>query len=137
MTRRVSSSSHPTGLALGVQWLMLIVVMCGMLISTMGDTSSHGLAAISAHAMPTAEVLHHPDNSHHPVHEDQGGTLALVDNSSVADHPHHETDHSHDKAHALSGAWNSAAPQPSSWTAPLRPWIEMVQASRLERPPKG
>ena len=136
MTRRISSSLHPTGVALGMRWLVLIMIMFGTIISPMGDTRSHGLAAIAVHAAPSADEPH-ADAAHTPVHEDQVGQWVMLEKSPSADHPHHETDHSHDKAHAPSAAWNSAAAQPSSWTTPVRPSIEMVRASRLERPPKG
>lgn len=61
----------------------------------------------------------------------------VSDKSAGADHPHHETDHSHDNSHALPMQWASAATLLPSWQSQVRPWIEMVQASRLERPPMG
>jgi len=134
MTLRASFCLRPNGAALGVRWLVLVVILLGTIFSAMGSTSSHGLAAIAVvlHAAPSS-----PDEPHGHVHEDLGGELALVDQSASADHPHHEMDHSHDKAHALSVAWRSAAPQPSSWRLSVQPWIEMVEAFRLERPPMG
>ena len=134
MTLHVSSSLRPTGAALGMRWLVLVVIMFGTTISAIGGTNSHGLAAIAAtlHAAPSF-----PNEPHGHVHEDQGGELAMVDQSAGADHIHHGTDHSHDKAHVLPVAWSSAAPQLPSWRVLVRPWIEMVQASRLERPPMG
>ena len=137
MTRRISSPLHPTGFALSMRWLVLIVIMFGTIISSMGDTRSHGLAAIGSHAAPAPQEPHSSDQQQQHLHEEQGGELAMVEESQSADHPHLETDHSHDKAHAPSVAWHSAAPPSSCWTAPVRPWIEMLQASRLERPPKG
>ena len=137
MIRRISSPLHPTGFALSMRWLALIVIMFGTIISSMGDTRSHGLAAIANHAVSALQEPHRSDQQHQHLHEEQGGELAMVEKSQSADHPHHETDHSHDKAHAPSVAWHSAAPPSSSWTAPVRSAIEMVQATRLERPPKG
>ncbi len=137
MTGPGSTSLHPTRFELSMRWLVLIVIMFGTFISSMGDTRSHGLAAIASHAVFALQEPHSSDQQQQHLHEDQGGGLAMVEVSPSADHPHHETDHSHDKVHAPAAAWNSAAAQPSSWTAPVRPWIEMVQATRLERPPKG
>ena len=134
MTLRASFSLRPDGAALGVRWLVLVVILLGTVLSSMGGTSSHGLAAIAATSHTAPSSL---DESHGHGHEDHGGELAMVDNSVGADHPHHEADHSHDKAHALSVAWGSAVPQPPNWRLSVRPWIEMVEASRLERPPMG
>lgn len=134
MTLRISSFLRPTGAALGMRWLVVVVIMFGTMISSMGGTNSHGLAAIAAalHATPSS-----PDEPNGHVHEDRGGELAMVDMSAGADHPHHGEDHSHDNAHALPGALSSAAPQLPGWRVLVRPWIQMVEASRLERPPMG
>jgi hypothetical protein len=134
MTLLASFSLRPAGAALGVRWLVLVVILFGTILSSMGSTSSHGLAAIAATSHTASSSL---DESHGHSHEDQGGEWVMVDNSASADHPHHAADHSHDKAHALSVSWRSATPQPSSWRGSVRPWIEMVEASRLERPPMG
>jgi len=134
MTLLVSCSLRPDGAALGVRWLVLVVIMFGTIIFSIGSTSSHGLAVIAAahHVAPFSS-----DESHGHVHEVGGGEVAMVNQSAGADHPHHGADHSHDKAHALPVAWTSAAPQLPAWWGLVRPWIEMVQASRLERPPMG
>jgi hypothetical protein len=134
MTFRAAFSLRPNRAALGMRWLILVVILFGTIFSSMGGTSSHGLAAIavSLHAAPSSA-----NESHGHEHEDHGGELAMVDKSASADHPHHEMDHSHDKAHALSVAWGSAVPQPPNWRLSVRPWIEMVEAFRLERPPMG
>ena len=133
MTLLVSCSLRPDGAALGVRWLVLVVIMVGTIISSIGGTSSHGLAAFPAALHVTAFSS---DESHEHAHEDEG--IELVTQSAGADHPHHHgADHSHDKAHALPVAWSSAAPQIPGWFGLVRPWIEMVRASRLERPPMG
>lgn len=134
MTLLVSCSLRPNGAALSVRWLVLVVIMFGTIISSIGSTGSHGLAVISAalHVAPPSSA-----ESHGHVHEDRGGELAMKNQSAGTDHPHHGADHSHDKAHALPVAWSSAAPQLPGWWGLGRPWIEMVQASRLERPPMG
>jgi hypothetical protein len=134
MTSRASLCLRLTGAALCVRWLVLVVILLGTILSAIGGTSSHGLAALAltSHAAPSST-----NEPHGHMHEDSGGELAMLDSSVGADHPHHEADHSHDKAYALSAAWSSAAPQPPSWRVLVRPWIEMVEASRLERPPMG
>ena len=134
MIRQVLSCMRPTGAALGVRWLVVVVIMVGTMISSTGGTRSHGLAAIAAALHATTSSA---DEQHGHVHEDRGGELAMVDKSAGTDHPHHGTDHSHDNAHALPVAWSSAAPQLPGWFGLVWPWIEMVQASRLERPPMG
>jgi len=117
-----------------MRWLVLVVIMFGTVISSMGLTNSHGLAAIAA--------AHHPapsssDESHGHAHGDQGDEFEAVDASASAGHPHHAIDHSHDTPHALPVPWSSAAPQLPGWWVLVRPWVEMVRASRLERPPMG
>ena len=131
MTLRVASSLRPTGAALGMRWLVPLVILFGMIISSIGGTNSHGLAAISA----TLHTAAGGPRGH--LHEDQGGESTMVYQSPAADHPHHEADHSHDKAHALPVAWSSVAPQLPGWWGLVRQWIETVQASRMERPPMG
>lgn len=132
MTLHLSYSLRPNRAALGMRWLVLLVIMFGTILSSIGGTSSHGLAAFTTalHVTPFSS-----DDSHEHAHEDEG--IGLVNQSAAADHPHHGADHSHDKAHALPAAWSSSAPQLPGWFGLVRPWIEMVQASRLERPPMG
>ena len=135
MTQHLSYALRPNRAALGMRWLVLVVIMFGTIISSIGGTSSHGLAAFPAalHATPTFLDTSH---EHEHAYEDRG--IGLGTQSAGADHPHHHgADHSHDKAHALSAAWHSAAPQLPGWFGLVRPWIEMVQASRLDRPPMG
>ncbi len=142
MTLRLSNSLHPHRAALGVRWLVLVVIMFGTIISSVGGMHSHGRAAITAvfHAAPTS-----PDTSHELVqeharehaHDNEDSGLAMVNPGSAADHPPHGADHSHDKAHALPSALRSAPPQLPGWAGLVQPWILMVQASRLERPPMG
>ena len=136
MTRHLSCAMRPNGAAPGVRWLVLLVILFGTMLSSVGGTNSHGLAALATalHATPFS-----PDGSHEHVHEHahEGEGSGSAKQSAGADHPHHGTDHSHDKAHVLPALWNSAAPQLAGWCGRVRPWIEMVQASRLERPPMG
>ncbi|MDO8769170.1 MAG: hypothetical protein Q7K57_10770 [Burkholderiaceae bacterium] len=137
MTQHFSYTLRPHRAVLGMGWLVLVVIMFGTVISSIGGTSSHGIAAFPTafHVNPTSL-----DTSHEHVHEhaNEDGGIELVTQSAGADHPHHHgADHSHDNAHALPVAWSSAAPQLPGWFGLVWPWIEMVQASRLERPPMG
>ena len=121
---------RPNGAALGVRWLVLLVILFGTILSSVGGTNSHGLAALATalHVAPFST-----DESH--AHEDEG--IGSANQSAGADHPHHSADHSHDKAYVLPALWISAAPQLAGWFGLVRSWIERVQASRLERPPMG
>ena len=137
MTQHLSYALRPHRAVLGMRWLVLVVIMFGTIISSVGGTSSHGLAAFQAahHFTPTSLDTSH-EHVHEHAHEDEG--MGLVTQTAGADHPHHHgADHSHDKAHALPVAWRSTAPQLPGWFGLVRPWVEMVQASRLERPPMG
>lgn len=126
------SSLLPSQAALGMRWLVLIVIVVGTIISSIGLTSSHGLAAISAGHTSTALAA---DVPHGHSHGDQGDEVAEVEDLLGGDHAHHAVDHSHDKAHALPAGWHAASTQAPAWCRQVRPWVEMVQASRLERPP--
>ena len=134
MTPRLSLSLRPNRAALGMRWLVLVAIMFGAFISSVGGTNSHGIAAIAEalQANPTPS-----DKSHPHAHNDGDSELAMVSHGAAADHPHHGADHSHDKAYALPAAWSSAPPLLPGWLGLVRPWIEMVRASRLERPPMG
>ena len=128
------NTHDPNRAALGMRWLVLVAIMFGAVISSFGGTNSHGIAAITEtlHAAATPS-----DQSHELAHDDGDNGLATLSHGAAADHPHHGADHSHDKASALPAAWGSAAPSLPGWFGFVRPWIEMVRASRLERPPMG
>ena len=136
MTQHISYAFRPNRAALGMRWLVLAVIMLGTIISSIGGTSSHGLAAFptALHVAPMS-LDTFPEHVHEHAQEDEGAGLVIQ--SAGADHPHHGADHSHDKAHALPVAWSSVAPPLPGWFGLVRPWIEMVQSSRLERPPMG
>lgn len=124
-------------------WLVLVVILFGTILSSIGGTSSHGLAAFQAalHVTPASLDTSHEhghEHAHEDEDEDEDEGIGRVTQSAGADHPHHHgADHSHDKAHALPIAWLSAAPLLPVWFGHVRPWIEMIQAFRLERPPMG
>lgn len=134
MTQHPSYALCPDGSALGMRWLVMVVILFGTIISAVGGTNSHGLASMAT-ALQVTRLS--SDESHEHLHVNSGGESAMVSQSAETDLPHHGADHSHDKAHALPVAWSSAAPQLPGWRGLIRPWIEMVQASRLERPPIG
>lgn len=134
MILTISSSMRPSWAALGMRWLVLAALMFGTILSAIGSMNSHGLAAIGTalHAGSSAS-----DGMHGHVHGDRGGEIVVSNQSAGSDHPHHQADHSHDNSHALPIAWSTTATLLRSWQLQVWPWIEMVQASRLERPPMG
>lgn len=134
MTPRLSRSLRPDRVALSVRWLVVMVILFGTIISSIGGVNSHGIAAIAAtlHAAPPAAGTEHGH-----AHDEGDSELTAGTHGASADHPHHGADHSHDKAHALPSLWSVAPPLLPAWFERVRPWIEMVQASRLERPPMG
>ena len=122
MTLRAALPARPTGLTRGLWWLVLLALVVGTVLAAVGNVRSHGLAELAAV---------HPDaHSHLDAHDPS-------DIDTAADHAHHGDDHSHDKAHALPVTWHMAAPLLPEWIGQTRLWIEMVEASRLERPPMG
>lgn len=138
MTLSAKPSARSTLATVGMQWLVLIVIALGMIVSSIGMTSSHGLAVIAAShesALPSSE------DPHGHMHSDHGTPFVAADDSSSADssaeHPHHGMDHSHDIAHYLPLAWGAVSPQLPSWEVVVRSWIDMGQAYQLDRPPMG
>lgn len=134
----------PRQAALRVRWLVLVVIVLGTLISSIGMAKSHGLAAMAAthHTAPTSAGLfdshahgHAHGQTHEQTHHDPGDDSVSVLDSTGSGHPHHAIDHSHDKAHALPAAWRSASSERPGWSLKLRSWVELVEAYRLERPP--
>jgi hypothetical protein len=117
-----------------VRWLVLVVILIGTFISSVGGTNSHGIAAIAAtiHAVATSS-----DKFSDHAHEADVDGPTMPSHGTAGDHPHHGADHSHEKAHAPPVAWNSAARHLPEWFAVVPSWTEMVRASRLERPPMG
>ncbi len=134
MTQHLSYALGLDRSALGVRWLIMVVILFGTIISAVGGTNSHGLASMATVLQVTRLSS---DESHGHLHVNTGGESAMVSQSADTDHPHHGVDHSHDKAHALPVAWSSGAPQLPGWWGLVQPRIAVVQASRLERPPMG
>jgi hypothetical protein len=110
-----------------LRWLVLLVLIWGTLASSMGLTTSHGLAdlAPAAHGATSSNSHGHSHDEDVQVVEPAGG------------HPHHAADHSHDKAHALPEQL-TVAPAPSlERIAAAQPWVPGLEAGRLDRPPKS
>ncbi|MES2889690.1 MAG: hypothetical protein V4739_16980 [Pseudomonadota bacterium] len=137
MTTSLKRCLRPDRTALGMRWLVLLVILFGTLISSVGGVNSHGIAAIAAvsHMSPASSDTEH-DHAHGHAHEDGEGDLVSGHGAS-ADHPHHGADHSHDKAHALPITWSVAVPLLPGWIGQAQLRIDMAEASRLERPPMG
>lgn len=138
MTPRRTRFTRPDRAVLGMRWLVLLVILMGTFISSVGGMNSHGIAAIAAaaHAAPDAPDTSH-DHAHGHAHEDGDSDWATGSHGASADHPHHGADHSHDKAHALPITWMVAVPLLPVWIGQVRLWLEMDEVSRLERPPMG
>ena len=138
MTSHQTRFTRPDRAALGVRWLVLLVILVGTFLSSVGSMYSHGIAAIAAvsHVAPASSDTEH-DHVHGHAHEDGDSEWIMGSHGASADHPHHGADHSHDKAHALPMTWSVAAPQLPVWIGQAMLRIEMVEASRLERPPMG
>jgi hypothetical protein len=134
MTLRAHPSTLPTLAVLGMRWLVLIVITLGTVVSSIGFTSSHGLAAL-VESHQSALTAHEDPHGHE--HGDQGVEVSETDERASAEHPHHAMDHSHDIAHHLPLAWGTASPQLPNWEVMVRPWIELGRAYRLDRPPMG
>lgn len=138
MTAHLTRSKCPGRATLGMRWLVLLVILMGTFISSVGGTYSHGIAALAAvsHVYPASSDTEH-DHAHGHAHEDGDSEWGMGSHGAGADHPHHGADHSHDKAHALPFTWHVAAPQLPVWIGQARLRIDMAEASRLERPPMG
>lgn len=100
------------------------MVAIGLMLAQSGHLKSHGLADL-------ALALHEAccdteDQGHEHGRADEGGDLE-----------HHGPDHSHDKLSTLIGA----ARLPVMSVEPLHPasrrWLQLITASRLERPPRA
>lgn len=134
LTSMPSRSPYPvqrrSSSSLGVWALILLGMLFGTMVSSMGGVTSHGLAAFAA-------SQHHVDDlaldAHSHSHEEDDVKPASSD--AGAEHAHHGADHSHDKSHVPSHAMTVAMSMAASRPATARPWVELVAAFRLERPP--
>jgi hypothetical protein len=115
---------------LGVCALILLGMLVGAFISSMGGVMSHGLAEFAA-GQHKIEGISVDANGH--SHDDDGAKPAFSD--AGADQPHHSADHTHDKSHVPSSAMTVAISIADSRPTTARQWVERVEAFRLERPP--
>ncbi|MDP1945305.1 hypothetical protein [Rhodoferax sp.] len=115
---------------LGVCALILLGMLVGAFISSMGGVMSHGLAEFAAgqHNVDGNSV-----NAHGHSHDDDDAKPSFSD--AGADHAHHGADHSHDKSHVPFSAMTIAISMAASRPVTARQWVELVEAFRLERPP--
>lgn len=106
---------------------VLVVVLAGMLISSIGLVNSHGLSALVS--------AQHRDESApgHGHSHDEEGDGAVADGPLV--HAHHNADHSHDNAQVPSLALASVAPAQPDWRIFHPARVKGLVAYRLERPP--
>jgi len=110
-----------------VHWLVLITLIWGIFVSSVGLTTSHGLAglAVAEHGAVSSEAHGH-------VHDED---VQVAD--PVGGHPHHAADHSHDKAHALPEQLAVAPTASPERIAVDQPWSPGLEAGRLDRPPRS
>lgn len=134
MTFSTHFHNQPALATLGVKWLVLVLITFGMIVSSIGMTSSHSIATVAA---SHESVQPSSVDPHGHVHADQGIEFLVADESSNGAHPHHSMDHSHETGHHLPLAWGVIASQLPSWEVMLRPVIETGRAFRLDRPPMG
>jgi hypothetical protein len=118
---------RPRWLRCGMRLGVLLVILVGTLLSSLGGLHSHGLK--------TLDVIQHAEategDSHGHSHEE--ADLALFDGRS---HTHLGADHSHDKAHALP-LMPAVAPVMKPPGKPLvLAWMDRLAIHRLDRPPK-
>ena len=122
--------------SLGLRWLVLMVITLGMVISSVGMTTSHGVAVVAASHASMSTPLE-DGHGHGHVHTDEGLDVLMAEAGSGGEHPHHGADHSHDTAHPLHLAWLAVSAYSPRWGVMVRGLIEMGQPYRLDRPPMG
>jgi len=127
-SRSPSAIQRRSRFALGVYALILMGMFLGAIVSSVGGVTSHGLAEFSAsqHKLDAISVA-----AHGHTHDDEEPAFS----EAGADHAHHGADHSHDKSHAPFSAMTIAISLAASRPATTRPWVELVETFRLERPP--
>ncbi|MHB8948466.1 MAG: hypothetical protein ACYC4S_05320 [Rhodoferax sp.] len=117
-------------ITLGVCALILLGMLFGAIVSSMGGVTSHGLAAFAANQHNVDDIV---VDAHGHTH-DEDDTKPVFPDAGAA-HAHHSADHTHDKSHVPSSAMTVAISMASAWPATARQWVELVEAFRLERPP--
>jgi len=120
-------ASRPRWLSRGVRMGVLLVILVGTLLSSLGALRTHALAMLDA--VQHTQAAH--DGTHGHSHDDE--PLAAYEGAS---HTHLGSDHSHDKAHDLPAMRVVAVPTIPAWKPRSHNWIDRLVTHRLERPPK-
>lgn len=110
-----------------LRWLVLVALIWGTLVSSVGLTTSHGLAglAVADHGVASDDAHGHAHDEDVPVVDPAGG------------HPHHAADHSHDKVHALPEQLAVAPAASPERIAVAQALVTGLEADRLDRPPRS
>lgn len=111
----------------GLRVWVLAVLMLGMLVSSLGQVSSHGIAAVAA-------AQHDGEVGHGHSHEEDVSSAQPAGSDVVHVH-HNSADHSHDKAHALPTRLTLAQTAAPVWWALAHPLAPGRMVFRLDRPP--
>jgi len=124
-----ASPGYQHMLMLAVRVWVLVILLLGTLVSSMGQARSHGLAEMAA-------VVHTDENGYGHSHE--GGDAPGVIADDDAGHFHHNNaDHSHEKAHALPQTMIVMAGTMPVWCPLAHPLACGRTTSRLDRPPSA
>lgn len=108
---------------------MIVALLVGAWLSSVGGTVSHGLAALSANGHG-----HVHDIAEGDVSGGQAGAPALQGHQGHHGHEH-SPDHSHDKAHRLPAAPSVQAVRPMAWGVMADARRGCMAPARLDRPP--
>lgn len=129
---RLKMHSFPLNLYLSdsktcLRWLVLVALIWGTLVSSVGLATSHGLAglAVAEHSVASDDAHGHAHDEDVPIADPAGG------------HPHHAADHSHDKAHAVPEQLAVAPAASTERIAVVQAWVPGLDADRLDRPPRA
>ncbi len=126
---------RPKWLGRSMRAWVLLVILFGSLLSSLGAVRSHALAALeTARHTQVAHDAAYPsahDDAHGHTHE--GDALAAHEGGL---HTHLGSDHSHDKAHALPAMQSVPVSTAPLWKPRSHAWIDRLLTQRLDRPPK-
>jgi hypothetical protein len=118
---------RPRWLGRGVRAWVLLVILVGTLLSSLGVLQTHALATLDA--LQHAQAVH--DDTHGHSHDDDAPALY-----EAGSHTHLGSDHSHDKAHALPAMPEMGVAAAPPWKPRSHAWIDRLMTHRLERPPR-
>lgn len=127
MLSRVASLSVHRQPALDRRVWVAVILLLGMLLSSLGHFSSHAVAAL-------AVSQDYDDAAHGHSHDAEQAERHIADDD--AGHAHHNSaDHSHDKAHALPLGLGTRHPGTPIWRPLAHPLETGRDVFRLDRPP--